>query len=459
MINAVSYQFERFVEFAEERVKAGKESAIARTGEVRVGGGTPLEERAIYSTDKTDFVGMTILRTKDAKAANDEVRELFRKSIAEMFGGENNIPDSVKDAMLLKDYGSGKPLTARRILEVNNAIEALGRENIFHPYQDGEIISRLENLAFENGYKRTDFGKLNMAANFLMKRLGMDSVTALGAVVAKGSPANRAMNAGAPYMKDERSFMLGYDIFNRIEDINRDNLKAAAENGSAIAKKNPETSRRISTEIAKNLKEKYELLNQYVVNYVEGAKLPKDIFSDAMRHFNMSAEDMRDLDYRINTLKDVSDKKIFEKLFDKDPSEYFRSCLLPIEMKIKGTKEYTPDVETFFKHFYGLCKELHEEHVAMRNACANAFAQNMLESAKGKLIAAANEGGMATGTSSELPAVMLDKLGEFLAEDPYGNMQKVDKFCTYLEKNGPAALHVADGKNVDLNWVYREVIG
>ena len=198
MINAVSYQFERFVEFAEERVKAGKETAIARTGEVRIGKGTPLEERAIYSTDKTDFVGMTILRTKDAKSANDEVRELFRKSIAEMFGGEGNIPDSVKDAMLLKDYGSGKPLTARRILEVSKAIDDLGRENIFHPFQDSEIISRLENLAFENGYKKTDFGKLNMAANFLMKGLGMDSVTALGAVVAKGSPANRAMNAGAP---------------------------------------------------------------------------------------------------------------------------------------------------------------------------------------------------------------------------------------------------------------------
>ena len=46
--------------------------------------------------------------------------------------------------MLLKDYGSGKPLTARRILEVSKAIDALGRENIFHPFQDGEIISRLE---------------------------------------------------------------------------------------------------------------------------------------------------------------------------------------------------------------------------------------------------------------------------------------------------------------------------
>ena len=95
----------------------------------------------------------------------------------------------------------------------------------------------------------------------------------------------------------------------------------------------------------------------------------------------------------------------------------------------------------------------------MRNACANAFAQSMLESAKGKLIAAANEGGMATGTSSELPAVMLDKLGDFLAEDPFGNIEKVDKFCAYLEKNGPAALHVADGKDVDLNRLFKQVVG
>ena len=37
MISAVNYQFERFVEFAEERVKAGKDTAIARTGEVATG--------------------------------------------------------------------------------------------------------------------------------------------------------------------------------------------------------------------------------------------------------------------------------------------------------------------------------------------------------------------------------------------------------------------------------------
>jgi len=68
MFSVVSCQFEKFVRFAEERVKAGKDTAIARTGEVTIGKGTPLEERNIYSSDKVDFVGMTLLRTKDAKA-------------------------------------------------------------------------------------------------------------------------------------------------------------------------------------------------------------------------------------------------------------------------------------------------------------------------------------------------------------------------------------------------------
>lgn len=48
-----------------------------------------------------------------------------------MFGGEQNIPESVKEAMLLKDYDCGKPLTARRIIAVRDAIVALDRVNCF----------------------------------------------------------------------------------------------------------------------------------------------------------------------------------------------------------------------------------------------------------------------------------------------------------------------------------------
>ena len=39
-----------------------------------------------------------------------------------MFGGEANVPKSVKSAMRLQDYDQGKPLTARRIIAVRDAI-------------------------------------------------------------------------------------------------------------------------------------------------------------------------------------------------------------------------------------------------------------------------------------------------------------------------------------------------
>ena len=54
---------------------------------------------------------------------NNEIRTIFKNAIIEMFGDEQNIPKSVKDAMVLKDYDKGKPLTARRILAVKQAID------------------------------------------------------------------------------------------------------------------------------------------------------------------------------------------------------------------------------------------------------------------------------------------------------------------------------------------------
>ena len=61
---------------------------------------------------------------------NNEARKLFRDAVADMFGGEQNIPESVKTAMLLKDYGteenpSGKPLTARRIMAVKAEVDRI----------------------------------------------------------------------------------------------------------------------------------------------------------------------------------------------------------------------------------------------------------------------------------------------------------------------------------------------
>lgn len=65
-----------------------------------------------------------LFRSRANKEANDTTRELFRSAVAEMFGGEDNVPESVRAAMKMEDYGKGKPLTARRILTVKAAVDA-----------------------------------------------------------------------------------------------------------------------------------------------------------------------------------------------------------------------------------------------------------------------------------------------------------------------------------------------
>ncbi|MBQ6669197.1 MAG: hypothetical protein IJM72_03960 [Deltaproteobacteria bacterium] len=69
-----------------------------------------------------DFVG-NIVRLRASREVNDDVRTLFRQTLANMFGDEGKIPQSVRDAMKLEDFGKGKPLTARRILAVKTAVD------------------------------------------------------------------------------------------------------------------------------------------------------------------------------------------------------------------------------------------------------------------------------------------------------------------------------------------------
>ncbi len=68
-----------------------------------------------------------IFRSRADKAENNVTRELFKSAVAEMFGGEDRIPESVRDSMKMNDYGKGRPLTARRILAVKEAIDKASR--------------------------------------------------------------------------------------------------------------------------------------------------------------------------------------------------------------------------------------------------------------------------------------------------------------------------------------------
>ena len=118
--NGYNSVFKNFVLFAQQRVDANKAKSVVTATITR-----PLEGRAIMTigTSKTDSVHKWT-RGVDEWNANDNTRALFRKAVVDMFGNEARIPESVKKAMLLSDYGQGKPLTARRILAVKAAVDA-----------------------------------------------------------------------------------------------------------------------------------------------------------------------------------------------------------------------------------------------------------------------------------------------------------------------------------------------
>ena len=112
-------QFEKFVQFAKQSMDTGQTKAIARAGGADVNSSLALRSITASTTDKA----FALSRSRADKAENDVARDLFRQSVIDMFGSEDKIPKSVLKAMQLKDYGSGKPLTARRIIAVKHAIE------------------------------------------------------------------------------------------------------------------------------------------------------------------------------------------------------------------------------------------------------------------------------------------------------------------------------------------------
>ena len=113
--NGMSLQFEEFARIAQ--------SSSKKTNVVRFLGSSDAATVHEVSVTKSDKVGK-LFRSGGVKTANDTTRAIFRQSVASMFGGEDHIPENVRKAMKLNDYGKGKPLTAKRILAVKVAVEA-----------------------------------------------------------------------------------------------------------------------------------------------------------------------------------------------------------------------------------------------------------------------------------------------------------------------------------------------
>ena len=120
-VNFVNDHFQSFVNFAQQRFDAGAEKAV-----ISASVNNPLQERSILNCaeSRTDSVHKW-RRNAGEVTDNNQTRTFFRKAVCDVFGGESKIPESVKEAMVLEDYGKGRPLTARRILAVREAIDAV----------------------------------------------------------------------------------------------------------------------------------------------------------------------------------------------------------------------------------------------------------------------------------------------------------------------------------------------
>ncbi|MBQ7738302.1 MAG: hypothetical protein IJT59_01415, partial [Desulfovibrionaceae bacterium] len=206
-LNGYTNQFNNFVNFANHEIKDGSgKKAIAF-----ISGTNALSGHKITANDN-DSVGAR-LRSQDFKDANNAVRTIFKKTIAEMFGGENNIPKKVLDAMKLDDYGKGKPLTARRILAVKKAIDQDGSVKLSaFKYSDTRAV------ALQKGWNEAELPKLARATHFLCSATGVDEFEALEQLSKPGTPANRLMNYGGRFTESAENFANGLRLMDSFAD-------------------------------------------------------------------------------------------------------------------------------------------------------------------------------------------------------------------------------------------------
>ncbi|MBP5510511.1 MAG: hypothetical protein J6Z49_06300 [Kiritimatiellae bacterium] len=223
-INGYNSVFKFFVDFAQKRVDAHDAKAVIDAHVNRLDG------RKILAITKseTDEVHKW-LRTTDEHAVNDRTRDLFKKAIINMFGGEAKIPESVKKAMLLGDYNCGKPLTARRIMAVKAAIDADGTAKARAEKIRLETFSpEVKTAVLEMGYTKAELPRLARATHFYAQAMGVSEMDAMREVCEPGTKANRLMSYGGRFMENAANFADGLRLLDLFAAWHGDLCEATA---------------------------------------------------------------------------------------------------------------------------------------------------------------------------------------------------------------------------------------
>lgn len=210
-INGYNNAFRTFVDFAQKTHRDGYDSAAAKA---------TLNERQLTVSALSLHETSYVLRKTAEKDSNDATRRIFRQAIIDMFGGEANIPASVKKAMVTSDYDKGRPLTARRIIAVKQAIDADGAMRMKGASQFREPATREAALAL--GYRETELPKLARAVNFYAATQNCTEMEALNAVSEQGSKANRLMNYGGRFLESQENFADGLRLLDLFNDWHED---------------------------------------------------------------------------------------------------------------------------------------------------------------------------------------------------------------------------------------------
>ena len=182
-----SANFQKFVDFANKAYATKGENTVAR----------------FEGMPRGDYKGAfaSFWRASDMKTANDQVRDLFLKTVANMFGGEKFIPDIVRDNMKLEDFNKGKPLTARRINLVRVAIDSLGGGKFTDPASIGRATAM--------GYVASELPKLARVANIYQQATGCTDAEAESAALDPNSTARRLYDCGGRFTQNAENFKKG----------------------------------------------------------------------------------------------------------------------------------------------------------------------------------------------------------------------------------------------------------
>ena len=221
----ISFQFDKFAQMA---ASATKGSNIVRF----IGGVDADTVHEVFVTE-SDKVGK-IFRSDSAKEANNVTRTIFRQSVAAMFGGESKIPESVRDAMKMGDYGKGKPLSARRIMAVKVAVDEAMRNFPIEPpkinvpkatvrqtgvpgdAQKPDELFSAQDLR-QKGYTPAEMKKLNDVAEMFKEATGCSTADAQKAALDPKSDARRLFGYGGTFTASADNFKKGLALIGEFD--------------------------------------------------------------------------------------------------------------------------------------------------------------------------------------------------------------------------------------------------